>query len=74
MEEEKKAAKEKEDAATAAAASIQDIPSETQEQLRDEGRREVEGKIKEVESRHFDVVKELTEQVQIFMTYKKCCY
>lgn len=71
MEEERKVAKEKEEAATAAAASIQEIPLETQEQLRDEGRREVEGRIKEAESRHFDVVKELTEQVQIFITYKK---
>jgi hypothetical protein len=68
--EEEKVAKEKEEAAVAAAAaaaaaSIQEIPLETQEQLRDEGRREVETKIKEAESRHSDVVKELTEQVQM---------
>jgi hypothetical protein len=80
MDEERKAAKEKEEAAvaaataaaTAAAASIQEIPLETQEQLRDEGRREVEGKIKEAESRHSDVVKELTEQVQTFITGSEC--
>jgi hypothetical protein len=68
MEEERKAAKEKEEAAVAAvaaAASVQEIPPETQEQLRDEGRKEVENKIKEAENRHSDVVKELTEQVQI---------
>lgn len=70
VEDERKAAKEKEEAAATAAASVPEIPSETQEQLRDEGRREVEGKIKEAESRHSDVVKELTEQVQIFMTCK----
>jgi hypothetical protein len=65
MEDERKAAKEKEEAAAAAAASVQEIPLETQEQLRDEGRKEVENKIKEAENRHSDVVKELTEQVQI---------
>jgi F0F1-type ATP synthase membrane subunit b/b' len=68
VEEERKAAKEKEEAAVAAgnaAASAQEIPPETQEQLRDEGRKEVENKIKEAEDRHSDVVKELTQQVQI---------
>jgi Glu-tRNA(Gln) amidotransferase subunit E-like FAD-binding protein len=66
--EELKVDKEKLDAALAAAvaaASVQEIPLETQEQLRDEGRKEVESKIKEAESRHSDVVKELTEQVQM---------
>jgi hypothetical protein len=74
VDEERKAAKEKEDAAaaTAAVAPVQEIPLETQEQLRDEGRKEVESKIREAESRHSDVVKELTEQVQIFMTCNKC--
>jgi hypothetical protein len=69
MEVERKAAKEKEEAAvaavTAAASASAEIPPETQEQLRDEGRKEVENKIKEAENRHSDVVKELTEQVQI---------
>jgi hypothetical protein len=65
VEEERKVAKEKEEAAVAAAASVQEIPLETQEQLREEGRREVESKIKEAESRHSDVVKELTEQVEV---------
>lgn len=60
------AAKEREEAAAAAAtaaASIQEKLLENQERLRDEGRKEVEGKFKEVESRHSAVVKELTEQV-----------
>ena len=51
--------------AASAAPTIQDIPLETQEQLRDEGRKEVELKIREAESRHSDVVKELTEQVHV---------
>jgi len=64
VEEERKAAKEREEAAAAtAAASVQEKFLETQERLRDEGRKEVEGKVKEVESRHSAVVKELTEQV-----------
>lgn len=71
VEEERKAAKEREEAAAAAAtaaaataaASSQEKLLETQERLRDEGRKEVEGKVKEVESRHSAVVKELTEQV-----------
>ncbi|XP_023716827.1 nucleoprotein TPR isoform X2 [Cryptotermes secundus] len=66
--EEGKVAKEKEEAAVAAAAaaaavSAQEIPPEMQEQLRDEVRREMESKLKEAESRHSAVVKELTEQV-----------
>ncbi|PSN32802.1 Nucleoprotein TPR [Blattella germanica] len=60
VEDERKALKDKEEAAAASAAatappSIQDIPPETQEQLRDEGRKEVELKIKEAENRHSDV-------------------
>lgn len=68
VEEERKAAKEREDAAAAAAtaaASAQEMLLETQERLRDEGRKEVEGKVKEAENRHSAVVKELTEQVNI---------
>lgn len=68
VEEERKAAKEREEAAAAAAtaaASIQEMLLETQERLRDEGRKEVEDKVKEVEGRHSAVVKELTEQVNI---------
>jgi transaldolase len=64
-EEERKAAKEREEAAATAAtvaASIQEKLLETQ---RDEGRKELEGKFKEVESRHSAVVKELTEQVSL---------
>ena len=70
VEDERKAAKEREEAAAAAAtaaaaaaASTQEKLLETQERLRDEGRKEVEGKVKEVESRHSAVVKELTDQV-----------
>lgn len=65
VDEESKAAKEKEEAAATAAASFQEKLLETQERLRDEGRKEVEGKVKEAESRHSAVVKELTEQVNI---------
>lgn len=68
VEEERKAAKEREDAAAAAAtaaASFQEMLLETQERLRDEGRKEVESKVKEAESRHSAVVKELTEQVNV---------
>jgi hypothetical protein len=62
VEEERKAGKEREEAAATAAASMQEKLLETQ---RDEGRKEVEGKVKEVESRHSAVVKELTEQVSL---------
>lgn len=66
VEDERKATKEREEAAAAAAtaaASMQEMLLETQERLRDEGRKEAEGKVKEAESRHSAVVKELTEQV-----------
>jgi hypothetical protein len=58
-----RAARERDAAALAAAAAAQEMSLERQEQLREEGRKEVENKIKEAESRHSDVVKELTEQV-----------
>ncbi|KAK7873764.1 hypothetical protein R5R35_005762 [Gryllus longicercus] len=51
------------DANAAASSAAAEITQETQEQLREEGRREVEMRIAEAENRHSDRVKELVGQV-----------
>ena len=50
-------------AAVAAAAQSMEIPSDKIDQLREEGRREVEVRLKETVERHSDVVKGLNNQV-----------